>query len=307
MQDEQLEIGADQVRGLFDAISAGYQPPATDLVPEAMTAARRATRRRALTYTAGAGALAAIGSLAFVLGNSSPARSSTASSAVAGSAPQAAAGAAGAGEGTVVYGTNTPAASTITKQCTGTYLPWSSGSDSSLYGKGSNAQRTTVCEQDLTALKTLLPGVTVTQSTQPYGPGVQSGEIMPDQVAEMGSGMKADTPVLNPWQYNVTAHGRTDILNIEYSRDTTGLGLCSPCTANTALAHGFRLVDVIAGSDAGSPHAGVQIRTPQGENIVIYISTLTQGGKQTVDPVSLAEQADFTAMLAADLAIIGDN
>ena len=258
MQDEQLEIGAEQVRGLFDAISAGYQPPATDLVPEAMTAARRATRRRTLTYTAGAGALAAIGSLAFVLGNSSPARSS-ASSASGAAAGSAAAGAAGAGEATVVNGTYTSATPKITMECTGTYLPWSSGSDSSLYGKGSDAQRATVCEQDLTALKTLLPGVTVAQSTQPYGPGVQSGEIMPDQVAEMGSGMKANTPVLNPWQYNVTVHGRTDILNIEYSRDTTGLELCSPCTANTPLADGFRLVDVIAGSDP-HPNAGVQIR-----------------------------------------------
>lgn len=295
MQDDQLEIDADQVRGLFDTISAGYQPPATDLVPEALAGARRATRRRALGYTVGAGALAAVGSLALVLGEPGPRTSSSTSVA------------AGAGEATVVSSASAAAPSAIAKECTGTYLPWSSGSDASLYGKGSNAQRTTICEQDLAALKVLLPGVTVTQNTQPYGVGVQIGEIMPEQVAEMGPGMKADTPVLNPWQYNVTAHGRTDIINIEYSRDTTALGLCSPCTANTPLAQGFRLVDIIAGMDAGSPNAGVQIRTPQGENIVLYISTTTSKGTQTVDPVALAEKSGFTAMLADDLAIIGDN
>ena len=140
------------------------------------------------------------------------------------------------------------------------------------------------------------------------GIGAHSGEIMPDQIAQMGSGMKADTPVLNPWQYNLSAHGEKDILNVEYSRDTTALGLCSPCAKDTPLAHGFRLVDVIQGDVASrSTPAGVQIKTPQGESIVIYISTLSPQGAQTVDPVKLVEQPGFTAMLAADLAIIGDN
>ena len=40
---------------------------------------------------------------------------------------------------------------------------------------------------------------------------------------------------------------------------------------------------------------------------MIYISILTQAGTQTVDPVALAEKPGFTALLAADLAVIGDN
>ena len=176
-----------------------------------------------------------------------------------------------------------------------------------MYGKGSNAQRTTLCEQDLTALNALLPGITVSQSTQKYGVGVQIGEIMPDQVAEMGSGMKANTPVLNPWQYNVVAQGKSAILNIEYSRDTTALELCSSCNANTHLANGFTLVDIIADSSTGRSAAGVQLKTPQGEAIVIYVSLTSTKGAPAVDPVKLAENSAFTAMLAADLAIIGDN
>lgn len=288
MQDEHLEIDEGRVRGLLDTIAAGYQPPASDLVPEALTAARRATRRRAIAGTFGVGVLAAAGSLAVALSGSG----------TAGAAPAA---------GGATAPISTPHdVSPMARQCTGVYLPWSSGSEASLYGKGSNAQRTTICEQDLTALGTLLPGYAVSQYTQPYGPGVHSGEIMPDQVAEMGPGMKADTPVLNPWQYEVKAHGQTTILDIEYSRDTNALELCGKYNAHTPLASGFTLVDVITDPSTRSP-AGAELKTPSGEEVVIYLSALTRNPVSPVDPVKLVESPGFTAMLAADLAIIGDN
>jgi hypothetical protein len=288
MQDDQLEIGEEHVRGLFETISAGYQRPVADLVPEALAAARRATRRRGIAYTFGAGVLAAAGALALTVGN-------------LGTRPVA------TGSGGSVEITSPKGASEIAQDCTGVYLPWSSGSDASMYGKGSNAQRTTICEHDLAALDVLLPGYAVSQSTQQYGVGVQVGEIMPDQIAEMGPGMKADTPVLNPWQYNVavSAHGQSAIINIEYARDTTGLA-CSPCNANTPLANGFTLVDTIASTSSSGPYAGVQLKTRQGEFIQVHIGA-TALNAPTLDPVKLVEKPGFTAMLAADLAIIGDN
>jgi len=289
MRDDQLEIGEDHVRGLFDEISAGDSPPAADLVPAAVAAARRARRRRAIASTVAVGVLVAVGSLAVVRGETGTGAPRTPA---AGSGPSAEV---------------TTGQSALTRECTGVYLPWSSGSDASMYGKGSDAQRTTICERDLTALRGLLPGLAVSQSTQPYGPGVQDGEIMPDQVAEMGPGMKQDTPVLYPWQYTVAAHGGSVIINIEYGRDTNALELCGPCDANTRLANGFTLVDVIADSSTGRSAAGVQLKTPQGQAVVIYVSLLAAQGAPSVDPVKLAESPAFTAMLAADLALIGEN
>lgn len=286
MQDEQLEIGEDQVRSLFDTISDGYQSSA-DLVPGALAAARRATRRRTIGYMLGAGALAAVGSLAIVL----PGSGTVAPTSVS------------VGSGGPAKG----ASPAIIRECTGVYLPWTSGSEASFYGKGSNSQRTTICEQDLSTLAQLLPGFEVSQSTEPYS--VAINEMMPDQVAQLGSGMKSNTPVLNPWQYNVVSHGTPGILMIEYSRDADGLEFCHPCSMNTPLAHGFTLVDTIKDSTSGSSDAivGVQLKTPQGENIIVYLSAGSNRGVPEVDLVKLAENPEFTALLAADLDIIGNN
>ena len=283
MHDDQVELGRDQVRGLFDTISAGYQPE-SDLVPGVLAAATRAKRRRGLAYGLGAGTLAVGGALALTVG-------------LAGTAAPKPLGVASGGSAK-------GASSKIEQECTGVYLPWTSGSDASIYGKGTNVQRTTICEQDLVALRALLPNFTVTQDTQRYGAGVQIGEIMPDQVAEMGPGMKADTPVLNPWQYDVAAHGQSLIVNIEYSRDAlSGLSHCGPCNADTPLAHGFKLIEVLPNSAGGS---GVQLAAPNGQYLQIFLGATTPTAPP-VDPVKLVKDPRFTTMLAADLAIIGNN
>jgi len=286
MHDDQLEIGEDQVRSLFETISDGYQPSA-DLVPGTLAAARRATRRRTISYTLAAGALAAVGSLAIALPSSGTAAPTSVTVGSTGSAKGA-----------------SPA---IIRECTGVYLPWTSGSEASFYGKGSNSQRTTICEQDLSTLARLLPGFEVSQSTEPYSTAVN--EMMPDQVAQLGSGMKPNTPVLNPWQYNVVSHGTPGVLMIEYSRDAVGLEFCHPCSMNTPLAHGFTLVDTIKDSTSGNSDAivGVQLKTPQGENIIVYLSAGSNLGVPEIDLVKLAENPQFTALLAADLDIIGNN
>ncbi|MBR7838073.1 hypothetical protein KDL01_32670 [Actinospica durhamensis] len=286
MQDDQLEIGEDQVRSLFETVSDGYQSSA-DLVPAALAAARRATRRRAIGYTLSAGALAAIGSLAVVLpGGGTVARTS------------------------VTVGSSEPATGAspaIVRECTGVYMPWTSGSDASFYGKGSTSERTTICEQDLSTLAKLLPGVTSSQSSEPYSSAMN--EMMPDQVSQLGSGMNPNTPILNPWQYNVVEHGTPGVLMIEYSRDADGLEFCHPCSMNTPLAHGFTLVDTTRDSTSSSSGAivGVQVKTPQGENIIVYLSAGSNRGVPRIDLVKLAENPAFTAQLAADLDIIGNN
>lgn len=286
MQDDQLELGEDQVRSLFETISAGYQSSA-DLVPGALAAARRATLRRTVGYTLGAGALAAVGALAIALPGSGTV---TPTSVTAGSS-----------------GSAKVSSSAIIRECTGVYLPWTSGSEASFYGKGSNSQRATICEQDLSTLAQLLPGFEVSQSTEPYSAALN--EMMPDQVAQLGSGMKSNTPILNPWQYTVVSHGTPGILMVEYSRDADGLEFCHPCSKNTPLAHGFTLVDTIKDSTSGDSNAivGVQLKTPQGENIIFYLSAASNAGVPELDLVKLAENPAFTALLAADLDIIGNN
>ena len=286
MQDDQLEIGEDQVRSLFETISDGYQS-SVDLVPGALAAARQATRRRTIGYTLAAGVLAAFGSLAIAL----PGSGTVAPTSVTAGSSAAAKGA-------------SPA---IVRECTGVYLPWTSGSDASFYGKGSNSQRTTICEQDLSTLAQLLAGFEVSQSTEPYSVAVNA--MMPDQIAQLGSGMKSNTPILNPWQYNVVSHGTPGVLLIEYSRDANGLAFCHPCSLSTPLAHGFTLVDTIKDSTSGNSHAiiGVQLKTPQGENIIVYLSAGSNRGVPQIDLVKLAQNPEFTVLLAADLAIIGNN
>lgn len=286
MQDDQLEMGEDQVRSLFETISDGYQS-SVDLVPGALAAAKRATRRRTIGYTLGAGTLAAVGFLAIALpgsGTVAPASGTVgASGSVKGASPA------------------------IVRECAGVYLPWASGSDASFYGKGSDSQRTTLCEQDLSTLAKLLPGSEVSQSSEPYSVAVN--EMMPDQVAQLGSGMKSTTPVLNPWQYDVVSHGTPGVLMIEYSRDADGLEFCHPCSMNTPLAHGFSLVETIKDSTSGKSDAivGVQLKTPQGENIIVYLSAGSNLGVPGTDLVKLAENPEFTALLTADLDIIGNN
>ncbi|WP_034269949.1 hypothetical protein [Actinospica robiniae] len=299
MQDDQLEIGEAQVRSLFETISDGYQPSA-DLVPGALAAARRATLRRTVGYTLGAGVLAAVGSLAIVLPGSGTGASRSATTSSTGTGASRSATTSSTGAATVV-------SSAIGRQCTGAYLPWTSGSDASFYGKGSNSQRATICEQDLHALAQLLPGFKVSQSSEPYSAALN--EMMPDQVAQLGSGMKPDTPVLNPWQYDVDSHDTPGILMIEYSRDADGLEFCNPCSLNTRLAHGFTLVDTIKDSASGKADAvvGVQLKTPQGEDVIVYLGAGSNRGAPAIDLVKLAENSAFTAMLAADLDIIGDN
>lgn len=287
MQDDQLEIGEDQVRSLFETISDGYQSSA-DLVPGAVAAARRATRRRTISYTLAAGALAVVGSLAAIALPSSGTGAPT----------------------SVTVGSSGPAkgaSPAIVRECTGAYLPWTSGSDASFYGKGSDSQRSTICEQDLTTLTQLLPGFEVSQSSEPYSVAINA--MMPDQVEQLGSGMKSNTPILNPWQYNVVSHGTPGVLMIEYSRDADGLEFCHPCSMNTPLAHGFTLVDTIKDSTSGSSDTivGVQLKTPQGENIIVYLSAGSNRGVPEIDLVKLAENTQFTALLAADLDIIGNN
>jgi hypothetical protein len=286
MQENQLEIGEDRVRSLFETISDGYQP-SVDLVPGALAAASRATRRRTISYALGAGALAAVGCLAIALPSGTT---------VAPTLITAASG--GAAKGT---------SPEIVRECTGVYLPWTSGSDASFYGKGSNSQRTTICEQDLSTLTRLLPGFQVAQSMEPYS--VALNEMTPDQVAQLGSGMKPNTPVLNPWQYDVVSHGTPGVLMVEYSRDANGLDFCRPCSLNTPLAHGFTLVDTIKDSTPGASDTivGVQLKTPQGENIIVYLSAGSNRGVPQLDLVKLAENPQFTALLAADLGIIGNN
>ncbi|MBR7830109.1 hypothetical protein KDK95_27650 [Actinospica sp. MGRD01-02] len=286
MQDDQLEIGEDQVRNLFETISDGYQP-SVDLVPGALAAAGKAMRRRTIGYSLAACAVAAVGCLATALSSSGMLAPT--------SVPAGSSGSAKGGP---------PA---ITRQCTGVYLPWASGSDASFYGKGSNSQRSTICEQDLTTLARLLPGLEISQSTEPYSAAVN--EMMPGQVAQLGSGMNPNTPVLNPWQYNVVSHGTPGVLMIEYSRDADGLEFCHPCSMNTPLAHGFTLVDTIKDSTSTSSQAivGVQLKTPQHENIIVYLSAGSNRGAPEIDLVKLAENPEFTALLAADLDIIGNN
>jgi hypothetical protein len=285
MQDDQLEIGEDQVRSLFETISEGYKPSA-DLVPGALAATRRATRRRAIGLTLGAGALAAAGSLAIALpgGGTGAPTSATVSS------------------GTPVKG----ASPAIIRECGGVYVPWAAGSEDSFYGKGSNSQRTTICEQDLITLTKLLPGSSVSQSSEPYSSA--SEEMMPDQIAQLGPGITPDTPILSPWQYDMAGHGTPGVLMIEYSRDADGLEFCHPCSKNTPLAHGFTLVDTITRSVSGKDAIfGVQLKTPQGENIIVYFGAASTQDAPAIDMVKLAENPAFTALLAADLDIIGDN
>jgi len=286
MHDDQLELGEDQVRSLFETISDGYQS-SVDLVPGALAAAKRATRRRTIGYTLAAGAVAAVGSLAIALPDNGTVAPTSATASPSGSAKGAA-----------------PA---NLRECTGVYLPWTSGSDASVYGKGSNSQRTTICKQDLSTLAQLLPAFDVSQSTQPYSAAIN--EMMPDQVAQLGSGMKPNTPVLNPWQYTVVSHGTPGILMIEYSRDADGLQFRHPCSMNTPLAHGFTLVDTIKDSTSGNSNTivGVQLKTPQDENIIIYLSAGSNRGVPAIDLVKLAENPEFTTLLAADLDIIGNN
>jgi hypothetical protein len=272
MTDDRSEALDDQVRSLFETIAAGYRP-AVDLVPAAVAGARRGSRRRYFTIGLSTGLVAAaVAAVAFIAPSSTPG---------AGTAP-------GASD---APGTN-PA-------CVGVWLPWTDQSDAGMFGKGTDAQRSAVCTEDLAGIKSLIPGVSITPVWETFGDGSR-GEFTPDQIAKMGSGLDPKTHVLKPWQYDVTVSGHKAYFYISYS--TTGTDICTSCgrSAPVNLPGGFAILG--GGESPSQPMPEVLVGTPAHTYLGIGLSPNAGGAfTQPFSLIRLLQDPRFIDVLAADL------
>jgi hypothetical protein len=283
------------IGGLLATLVRDYNP-AVDLVPAALAGARRAKRRARVAWTAGGGLFAAAAAAAVLFTGATG----------TGSVPTTGAT---AGGGTATQGAAPPDTTTAAHKpgaldtaCVGKWLPWSGGSESAMFGKGTVAQRAVVCTNDIEAMKTIMPGLTIVPYFEQYAAGA-STDFTTDQIAQLGPGLSPDTHILEPWQYTVTLAGRAAYFYISYS--TTRSSVCTSCAPlqPQPLAGpraGYRLVGETPRTDPGTIE--VLVETPAHAYFGIGVSPVT-GGTFTppLDVTKLVKDGRFIAALDTDL------
>ena len=277
MTDQNSEMLGEAVGGLFAVLVEQYQPT-VDLVPTALAQARRDKRRR-MAWGVGGGVVTFAATVA-----------------VAAIAVMSLSAGGGGASHAVWADDSNPV-------CAGQWLPWTSGSDASLFGKGTDAQRAVVCTEDIATLKAILPGATVTPYYETFANGSRT-DFTPDQIAQLGSGTAPDTHILEPWQYSVTLNGHTGYFFISYSATRTDL--CTGCDVTTSQVlpgpPGYRLVQQTAAPGSQQGMNEDLIETPRHTYLGIGVSPLSGG--TFVAPVEidqLVHNASFITALDKDL------
>ena len=283
---------------LFATLVQDYNP-AVDLVPAALAGARRTKRRARVAWTAGGGGLVAAAAAATVLFTGATGTGSvptTSATAGGGAATQ------GAAPPDTTTAAHTPGA--LDTACVGKWLPWSGGSESAMFGKGTVAQRAVVCTNDIEAMKTILPGLAIVPYFEQYAAGVNT-DFTTDQIAQLGPGLSPDTHILEPWQYTATLTGHAAYFYISYS--TTRSSVCTSCTPvqPQPLAGprpGYQLVAETPQAEGNPGTIEVLIETPAHAYLGIGVSPVT-GGTFTppFDMTKLVKDSRFIAALDTDL------
>jgi hypothetical protein len=193
--------------------------------------------------------------------------------------------------------------------CVGKWLPWTSASDASLFGKGTDAQRAVVCTQDLAVLKTILPAAAITPYYETFGDGSRT-DFTSDQIAQLGPGTDPNTHILKPWQYTVTLTGQSSYFFVTYS--ATRSDLCSSCAMVTPQAlpgpPGYQMVGKTPASGSQQQTNEVLIETPRGTYLGVGVSALSGGTfNAPVDVNELGHDAGFITTLDRDLVQLYGN
>jgi hypothetical protein len=284
MTDQSTDALGEAVSAMFATLAEQYQP-AVDLVPTALAQAQRGVKRRRLAWSVGGGVVTAAAAVAVAV-----------IATMSGGVAVAPAGGGGA--------TPTVQAIGLNPACVGKWLPWTSGSDASLFGKGTDAQRAVVCSQDIATLKTILPGATITPDYETFGHGART-EFTPDQIAKLGAGTDPNTHILKPWQYTVTVSGHSGYFFVSYSAARTDL--CGGCDEDTSQTlpgpPGYRLVQKTSATGSQQQHMNEDlIETPKHTYLGVGVSPVTGGTfVPPVDVSKLVHDGRFVAALDADL------